>query len=187
VREIAFVTGNKGKLEEVQHALGQVGVTVTQSDVTPVEVQADDLVTVARAKALDAAQTLEGPVLVDDAGLFVNALNGFPGVYAAHALNTIGLDGLLKLLEGVDERRARFECVLALAESPDGPVRTFTGVCPGAIATEPRSGGHGFGFDPVFVPEGHVETFADLPLEKKNALSHRGRAVEKLVAHFRDA
>ena len=181
--ELAFVTGNKGKLEEARARLAEVGVDVVQADLAPVEIQADTLQEVARAKAEDVARRLDGAFFLDDAGLFVDALNGFPGVYSAHALRTLGVPGLLKLLDGVADRAARFEAVVAYRE-PGAPLALFTGVARGRIAETPRSGGHGFGFDPVFVPEGREETFAELDTATKNRLSHRGRALDQLVRHL---
>lgn len=178
--KVAFVTGNKGKLDEARHALAAVGVEVTHVDAKPVEIQADTLAEVARAKAVEVARRHAGPFFVDDAGLFVDALNGFPGVYSAHALKTIGTGGLLKLMEGVSDRRARFEAVIAY-RGANGSIDLFEGVSTGRLAERARDRGQGFGFDPVFEPEGHRETFAELPIGVKNRLSHRGRALALLV------
>lgn len=180
---IAFVTSNKGKLEEARDRLALVGRDVEQLDLKAVEIQADSLEEVARAKAEWVAARHEGPFFVDDAGLFVDALHGFPGVYSAFALKTIGVDGVLRLMRGVADRGARFEAVIAYRE-PDHPLALFKGVALGTLADAPRSAGHGFGFDPVFVPAGRSETFAELPTAVKNSLSHRGRALDQLVAHL---
>lgn len=143
-------------------------------------------------------------VLADDSGLEVDALNGAPGVHSARfAALDRGADGssantpdadnnakLLRLLKGVplEKRAARFHCVIAFAETRDPKSQTpdpklFDGVCEGRIAFAPR-GENGFGYDPLFVPVGFEQTFAELGEDVKNKLSHRARALEKLKAHF---
>lgn len=124
----------------------------------------------------------------DDTGLEVDVLGGAPGVYSARyaglpknpAQNVVKL---LKELKGVpfEERTARFRCVIALIEG--GELHTFEGICEGNISLEPM-GELGFGYDPVFIPKGMEKTMAMLTLEEKNAISHRGRAVEKLIAYL---
>ena len=179
---ITFVTGNKGKLHEALVALAPLGHEVVAADLHPVEIQGDSLEAISRAKCDVLVGKLAPPFFVDDGGLFVDALKGFPGVFSAHALETIGSAGVLKLMEGVDERRAHFACVVTYH---DGSVaRSFAGRCDGRIAHAPRSTGHGFGFDPIFVPDGFAQTFGELPAETKNRLSHRGRALAQLVEHL---
>ena len=180
---LTFVTGNKGKLHEATEALAPLGVQVVGSDLKPVEVQADSLHEISRAKCEVLVGRVEPPFLVDDGGLFVTALNDFPGVFSAHALKTIGVPGILKLMEGVEDRRARFEAVVTLHDGAG--LRSFHGRCDGALATQPRAAGHGFGFDPIFVPEGQSRTFAELPAADKNRFSHRGRALAALAEHLR--
>ena len=129
-------------------------------------------------------------ILADDSGLEVVALGGAPGVrsarYAGEDGNTPKNNALLlKNLEGVTDRRARFVCAMALL-APDGAERTVEGECPGAILTAPTGAG-GFGYDPLFVPDGYAKTFAELAPEEKNAISHRGRALaaaKRILAEF---
>lgn len=185
-KRLSFVTGNKGKFEEFAHALAPLDINVAQAKVDVVEIQADTLEAVAQAKLTSAAEAVGGPVVVDDAGLFIDALQDFPGVYSAFALKTIGLTGILRLLEIEDDRRARFEAVIGYRDDT-GEDHFFKGTCPGSISMSPRSGGHGFGFDPIFMPEGREETFAELPLDEKNRLSHRGKALAAFLAHLRGA
>ena len=120
----------------------------------------------------------------DDTGLEVDALNGAPGVYSAryageakNSLDNMAL--LLKNMSGIQNRKARFRTVIALIL--DGKEYLFEGIVNGTIAEEPR-GTAGFGYDPLFVPDGYSTTFAEMDSEAKNAISHRGRAVEKLAA-----
>lgn len=180
---LTFVTGNKGKLHEAKTALEPLGFDVVGSDLKPVEIQADTLEEIARAKCEVLVGRLPAPFLVDDGGLFVHALKGFPGVFSAHALKTIGSAGILKLMEGEEDRRAHFAAVVGHWDGAE--VRLFAGRCDGRLEHAPRSDGHGFGFDPIFVPDGHTQTFGELPAEVKNGISHRGRALAQLVAHLR--
>lgn len=181
---VAFVTGNKGKFAEARERLASAGIELAQLDLKPVEIQADSLEEIARAKAEWVAARHEGPFLVDDGGLFVAALHDFPGVYSAFALKTIGPRGILKLMEGVEDRRARFQAVVGYRDAT-GALSFFKGVCEGRLLREMRDAGHGFGFDPIFVPDGRAETFAELPIAVKNELSHRGRALDALVASLK--
>jgi XTP/dITP diphosphohydrolase len=126
--------------------------------------------------------------LSDDSGLAVEALGGRPGVYSAryagpHATYAERMSRLLEELAaaGDAERRARFVCVIAVADPSTAEVRTFEGVCEGHIARAPRGTG-GFGYDPLFIPEGHAQTFGELPDEIKQQISHRARALAKAAA-----
>jgi XTP/dITP diphosphohydrolase len=144
------------------------------------EVQADTLDEVAlkSAQTLLAEAEITRPYFLEDAGLFVEALKGFPGVYSAYAYRTLGCAGVLRLLEGQADRRARFESRIALV-TRWGEVDMYSGTSRGNIAPEARGEG-GFGFDPIFVPDGEARTFAEMPLPEKERLSHRGAAVAAL-------
>lgn len=179
---LTFVTSNKGKLHEATEALRPLGIEVVGSDLKPTEIQAESLEEISRAKCEVLIGKLDAPFIVDDGGLFVAALHDFPGVFSAHALKTIGSEGILKLLQGVDDRRAFFRAVITHYDGTE--LRSFAGKCDGTITTAPRSSGHGFGFDPIFVPEGQTKTFAELPASYKNQFSHRGRALAQLVRHL---
>lgn len=182
---IQFVTGNPGKVRELGALLAPHGVQVVQEDRGYPEIQADTLEDVARAGARSLrADGLEPPFLLEDAGLFVSALQGFPGVYSRHALETIGCQGLLKLLVDVEAelRTASFEAHLLYVD-PDGRQHGFTGRCRGRIADR-SAGTGGFGFDPVFIPDGETRTFAQLSDDEKNARSHRARAAEAFRVRF---
>jgi XTP/dITP diphosphohydrolase len=143
----------------------------------------------AQLKAIAVSRKLPGLVIADDSGLEVEALRGAPGIHSARyaGANASDKEKIAKLLSRLvkvdaksDQRRARFRCVLAVAR--DGQVlETFEGVVEGKIAERPR-GSHGFGYDPVFIPTGFEETFAELPEEVKNNISHRAKAIRKLQA-----
>ena len=122
----------------------------------------------------------EDNFFIEDSGLFVEALNGFPGVYSAYVFKTLGYKGLIKLMEGEENRRAYFESVVGLRFR--GEVKIFRGRVYGTIAERP-SGEKGFGYDPVFIPEGYNVTFAQSP-EIKNRVSHRKRALEQMHAYL---
>lgn len=180
-----FVTGNKGKLHEATEALAPLGFDIVGSDAKPIEIQADSLEAISRAKCEVLLGKVEPPFFVDDGGLFVRALHDFPGVFSAHALKTIGVPGILKLMEGQADRRAHFSAVITYHDGREA--HSFAGRCDGTLTTAARAAGHGFGFDPIFIPEGQTQTFAELPAAYKNQFSHRGRALAGLVAHLRRA
>jgi XTP/dITP diphosphohydrolase len=130
--------------------------------------------------------------LADDSGLAVAALGGSPGVRSARYVGPQATyaERMQRLLEELDAtgdagRRARFVCVIAVAEPATGVVGTFEGVCEGRIARGPRGAG-GFGYDPVFIPEGHAQTFGELPDEIKQSISHRARALDKACRYLRE-
>lgn len=185
---IVAATGNRHKIEEMQAILAPVGITVTgaaEAGGMP-EVVEDGVTFTENAikKALAVARLLQRVVLADDSGLEVMALGGRPGVHSARYAGEGGNDGrnLAKLLwemRGVDDRRARFVAVLAVA-GPDGLLGTAEGEVRGTIAPEAR-GGSGFGYDPAFVPDGFDLTFGELPAEVKNKFSHRANALQTAV------
>ncbi len=176
---IAIATGNRHKVEEINNVLRECGYEVEPVDAPKIEIQSNSLVEIALFAASTAYSLLHRPVMVEDAGLFIEPLNGFPGPYSAYVYKTIGIDGLLRLLSSENNRKAYFKSVIALAYR-DGIV-VFEAETPGEIAREPR-GTQGFGFDPVFIPEGSEKTFAEMSLEEKNMFSHRGKAAKKLCA-----
>ena len=116
------------------------------------------------------------PVMIDDSGLFVNALKGFPGVYSSYAFKTVGCDGILSLMQGVKERSARFECCIGFMRPGADPF-IAKGVAEGSISAE-KVGTGGFGYDPIFIPEGYHKTYAQFEVSEKNKISHRGRAID---------
>ncbi len=119
------------------------------------------------------------PIMIDDSGLFVDALGGFPGVYSSYAFKTLGCEGILRLMEGVERRDARFECCIGFI-APGGEPSITKGVAKGTISVGMRGTG-GFGYDPIFVHEGQTQTYAEMDVDEKNRLSHRGRAMEKFI------
>jgi XTP/dITP diphosphohydrolase len=180
---ITFVTTNPGKFREVSAKLAPLGVRLTRRDRAYPEVQADRLEDVVRFAAGVLTREVPGEFLIDDSGLFVDALGGFPGVYSSYVYRAIGLRGVLRLMRGERRRGARFETVFLLGGRGRTP-RVFRGRCEGTIASAARGRG-GFGFDPIFVPRGGRRTFGEMSLAEKNAVSHRARAAEGLARHLR--
>jgi XTP/dITP diphosphohydrolase len=119
------------------------------------------------------------PMFIDDSGLFVEALKGFPGVYSSYVFKTLGCEGVLRLMEGVGDRRARFECCIGYME-PGGEPFIARGVAQGSISRR-MAGTGGFGYDPIFIPDGDSRTYAQMDVAEKNTMSHRGRAVAKFM------
>lgn len=175
---IRFVTTNAGKYREVSALLASHGIEVEHFELLLPEVQADTIEDVVAYSVKVLSEESEFDFLVDDSGFFVDALKGFPGVYSAYVHRTIGLAGVLTLLEVVEKRQARFQTVMGLRVS--GEMHTFSGECRGTVTREPRGTG-GFGFDPIFIPDGHERTFAEMTIEEKNAISHRGSAAKQLA------
>lgn len=173
--KVAVVTSNANKAREVAAYFAGV-LTIEHVVLECPEFRHADVGEIARGKAEFAYRTLSRPLIVDDTGLFIDALGGFPGPYAAYVHDTIGNAGILKLMEGVEERSARFETAIAFARE-DG-IRVFRGILPGTIVA-PR-GEEGFGYDPIF--EYEERTLAEIPLAEKSRISHRARALEAFRA-----
>lgn len=179
-----FVTGNVHKFEEARKVLAEFEVATAMLRVEPVEVQDDSIEKIAKTSALDAVEKCGLPIVVEDAGLFIKALKGFPGPYSSYVYRTIGTKGILELMKNVEEREAYFRSVIAFS-NPDGPPRTFHGKVKGKISKEER-GRSGFGFDPIFSPSGQDKTFAEMSMEEKNKHSHRAQALRKFAEWYID-
>jgi XTP/dITP diphosphohydrolase len=182
---LSYVTSNPGKARE---AAEYFDGEVSQVDYDYTEIQSDSLATIAAHGAREAHAAVEGPVLTDDAGLFVDALGGFPGPYSSFVHDTVGVERVWRLAEPEADRRSSFRTALAycdettLEHEPDG-VRVFEGRVTGRLVA-PRGEG-GFGYDPIFEYDG--QTFAEMDAAEKNAVSHRGRALEAFAEwHHRE-
>lgn len=182
--EIGLITGNEGKVREISKRLEDLDIGMIKVDGEFIEVQADSLEEVI-LKGMEFYTREHGSerwLMKDDSGLFIDPLDGFPGVYSAFANKTIDNDGILSLMKGLDNRKAVFRTVIGLHIPGEG-LSLFRGECHGSISLEKR-GASGFGFDPIFIPEGHDRTFAEMELDEKNSMSHRIRAVEKMVEYL---
>ena len=181
MKNITYVTGNKAKIESARSFLEPLGFTVDNEKMDTPEIQSDDVVEVSKYSAKWAAEKLGKPVLKNDSGLFVEALNGFPGVYTHYAEDTIKEDGLLKLLEGVDNRKAYFKESIAYCE-PGGESIVFVGITNGVIDTK-KSGSNGWSWDFIFIPEGEDKTLACFPDKERWKFWSQG-AYEELAKYL---
>ena len=172
--KIYFVTTNEGKFEEVKRMLP--GHELVRKNMTYTEIQTDSTEGVAKFGMDFLVKKMEGNIMLEDSGLFIESLHGFPGVYSAYVFKSIGNEGILRLMEGMENRGAYFKSVIAFY---DGEVHLFEGICKGRISVNIK-GNKGFGYDPIFIPEGNGITFGEISREEKNSYSHRGRAVKKL-------
>ena len=154
-----------------------MGLTVERLSSKGREVQSDDLGDIARAAVSEASKAAGRPLVVEDTGLFIASLNGFPGPYANYAYRKLGLDGVLAMLEGSKNRDAKFESAVAYCR-PGSKPKVFHGFLLGRIGKR-ALGSNGFGFDPLFVPRGDKVTLAEMSLARKCSLSHRAIAIRK--------
>ena len=191
-RKLVFATNNAHKLDEVRQILGDRVEVFSLNDINchaDIPETADTLEGNARQKAEYIYKNYGMDCFADDTGLEVEVLNGAPGVYSARYAGGEGHDSeanmrkLLAELQGKSDRRAQFRTAICLIEG--GKEHLFEGVVKGCIIEE-RRGGSGFGYDPVFVPEGYDETFAEMGNEEKNKISHRARAVQKLCEYLNE-
>jgi inosine triphosphate pyrophosphatase len=179
-KKITFVTGNIKKLEEVKAILGE-SLQLDNAKIDLPELQGEPE-EVAIEKAKLAAKEINGPVLIEDTSLCFNALGGLPGVYIKWFIEKIGNEGLYKMLEGFEDKTGYAQCIFTYCAGPESEPITFVGRCNGKIV-KPR-GPVGFGWDPVFEPEGYDQTFAELDKEVKNKISHRYKSLMKVRNYF---
>ncbi|MFX0079941.1 MAG: XTP/dITP diphosphatase [Candidatus Hermodarchaeota archaeon] len=176
---LLFVTGNKNKFAEAQNILKRVGITIEQYPTRPIEIQSNSLNEIARDSCRQALLEADQPLFVEDAGMFINHFNGFPGPYSAYVLHTISNPGILKLMEGVKNRTAVFRSVIAYG-APKEEIRLFEGRTDGTISRRIR--GTHWGFDPIFIPkEGDGSTYSEMSTEMKNRISHRAKSLAKFA------
>ncbi|XP_046845322.1 inosine triphosphate pyrophosphatase-like [Xenia sp. Carnegie-2017] len=178
-RTLTFVTGNANKLKEVQSMLGeQFPWNLIAKNIDLPEFQGEpDEISIEKCKI--AAKEIKGPVIVEDTCLCFNALGGLPGPYIKWFLKKLKPEGLHRLLTGWEDKSAYAMCTFAFSNGDmEKPVELFTGKTNGTIV-EPR-GPRTFGWDPCFQPHGFEKTFAEMDLEKKNEISHRGKALKAL-------
>jgi XTP/dITP diphosphohydrolase len=199
---VVVASRNRGKLAEYRRMFRRLGVEVEsleQAGIGPavrLPEDEDSFEANARSKCRALQRMIGGWVMGDDSGLEVDALDGAPGVFSARYAGWTGeakerdranLEKLLSALQGVpdEERSARFVCAIVLL-GPAGQDIAVRGTCEGRIARDPR-GTSGFGYDPVFLPEGYERTMAQLSMDEKNRISHRGRALAALMEEIRNA
>jgi XTP/dITP diphosphohydrolase len=186
VKKVAFfVTGNVHKFNEARKVLAEYNVATAMLNLEAVEIQDDNVENIAKASAADAAKKSNLSVFVEDAGLFVKALNGFPGPYSSYVYRTVGCKSVLKLLQNERKRDAYFLSVVAFSSNREQrEPMCFQGRVEGRIAYEER-GKQGFGFDPIFEPYGgNGKTFAEMTTQEKNKYSHRAQALRKFAQWY---
>ncbi len=182
-KKVNFVTSNVHKFEEAKNALANFGIPIAKLAVEAVEIQDDHLENIAKYSVLDAVKNCGLPVFVEDAGLFIESLKGFPGPYSRFVFETVGVKGVLKLMDGVKNRDAYFKSVICFG-GPDEEPTCFVGKVEGKICSELR-GSDGFGYDPIFVPsDGDGRTFAEMSLTEKNSFSHRAKALKQFAEWY---
>jgi XTP/dITP diphosphohydrolase len=180
-RKVVFlVTGNVHKFNEARLTLSEFALSTAMLNVETIEIQADHITDVATASALDAMRKCRLPIIVEDAGLFIEALDGFPGPYSSYAFRTIGMEGILRLMKNVNKRTAFFESVVAFCSPGWKLPKCFSGKIGGKITQEIR-GSQGFGFDPIFRPDKSEKTFAEMSITEKNEHSHRAGALMRFA------
>ena len=177
-----FVTSNIHKFLEARRVLAEYGLATAKLGVEAVEIQDDSLENIANFSALDAVKNCGLPVFVEDAGLFVDALGGFPGPYSAYVYRTIEPQGVLKLMEGIENRAAHFQSVISFCSPGEEPI-CFSGRVDGRISVAERGAG-GFGYDPIFVPSKDDRTFAEMSMDEKNGYSHRAESLRKFAEWY---
>jgi XTP/dITP diphosphohydrolase len=187
--KLVFATNNPHKLKEIQPLLGEQITLVSLNDIGHLNDLPEEQETLegnASQKAKYVYDHYGLNCFADDTGLEVEALNGMPGVYSARYAGDdknpqANINKLLKELNGATNRKARFRTVISLII--DGREKRFDGIVNGEIIDYMR-GTEGFGYDPIFIPEGYNITFAEMPLDEKNKISHRSRAINKLAEYL---
>jgi XTP/dITP diphosphohydrolase len=180
---ISFATENLDKISEANQILSEFKINLEQANVKKVEIQAEQLEEIVTF-ALNMIPNDALPIIIEDSGLFIDALNGFPGPYSSFVYKKIRCEGVIKLMEGRQERKAIFISVVGY-KSKEKRIFLFRGEIYGNILSSTIGKG-GFGFDPIFVPDENDKTFAQMNIEEKNSFSHRGKAFRKWGEWMRD-
>lgn len=180
---LLFATNNRFKFIEARAILAKHKIEIRMLKAKTLEVQHEDLRRIVLYSARYAWERARKPLIVEDAGLFINALSGFPGPYSSYVYKTIGIDGILKLMKGKKDRKASFSSAVAYVSS-EREVKVFVGKVEGKISEEPKGKG-GFGFDPIFLPKKSGLTFAEMSTEEKNLYSHRAMALDKFARWYK--
>jgi len=181
---IYFVTNNANKFREVAHIFDREMpiIKLKMINLTKIEIQSPDLIEIVRYAVENISRRFKEPFFVEDAGLFIDELRGFPGPFSHYVYDTIGINGILKLLENIRNRQAHFKSIIGFWDGDK--IKIFEGIVKGQISLSPR-GNKGFGFDPIFIPNGTRKTFAEMEIDEKNKYSHRAKATRKLIEYLR--
>ena len=177
--ELFFVSSNTHKFTEAERILSNLGLDISLFKTTLEEIQSNSLNEIAIRKALDAYSKVQKPVIIEDDGLFIDSLNGFPGPYSSYAYDTIGNKGIMSLLEKIESRNAKFVAIIAYCNGVDD-IQLFESSIPGKISLSIEEGG--WGYDPIFIPDGESKTFANI--SDKDKFSHRSASLKKFSDWF---
>ena len=177
--ELFFASSNENKFQEAERILTNLGVKVNFSKTTLEEIQSSSLSEIAEQKAISAYELIQKPVIIEDDGLFIDSLNGFPGPYSSYVYDTIGNKGIMNLLENSEFRDAKFVSIIAYLGGSDG-VKLFESSIPGKISSAIEKGG--WGYDPIFIPDGESKTYANV--SDKDKLSHRAASLKKFSSWY---
>ena len=175
--DVIFASSNTHKYKEAEKILAEFDIELDFFQTEFIEIQDDSLSKIALQKALNAYEKCKKPVIIEDDGLFIDSLSGFPGPYSSYIFNTIGNNGILKLIG--DNRDAQFVAVIAFCDSSSEPILSESSV-PGTISKNIQDGG--WGYDPIFIPKTQNKTYAELT--NKNKLSHRYESLKKFAIWF---
>ena len=177
-RKVSFVTSNVHKFEEAKTVLTQYDIELIQIPTPVLEIQSEDLREIVIYKVMEAVKVVDPPFIVEDTGLYISELNGFPGPYASYVYKSLGLTNILKLMRNISNRAATFRAVGAVVYR-ENVFKIFESIVGGTIAENIR-GDQGFGYDPIFIPNGSTHTFAEMDVNEKNKYSHRGKLFRKI-------
>ncbi len=179
--ELSFATSNENKFQEAERILSNLGVQINFFKTTLEEIQSDNLSDIAQQKAINAYNRIQKPVIIEDDGLFINSLDGFPGPYSSYAYDTIGNKGIMNLLGNSKVRDAKFVSIIAYCDESFNP-KLFESSIPGKISSVIEEGG--WGYDPIFIPAGESKTYANV--SDKDKFSHRAASLKKFSNWFLD-
>ncbi len=184
MEELSFVTSNMHKFEELSDYFKDTKLKINHIEQKYPELQADSFLQIVLSSSSILSSTIDQPFVIEDSGLSVSALGNFPGPYSSYVFQTIGWNGILKLMNNIDEREAHFSSTIALVENDT--IKTFEGITLGTISHKGYGKG-GFGYDPIFIPlfqdndgNENTRTYAQMELDEKNIVSHRARSMKKL-------
>ena len=177
--ELFFASSNEHKFQEAERILANLGMQINLFKTTLEEIQSNNLNDIAEKKAIYAYDLIQKPVIIEDDGLFIDSLNGFPGPYSSYVYDTIGNKGIMSLLENSVVRDAKFVSIIAYLDST-GDVKLFESSIPGKITSIIEKGG--WGYDPIFIPDGESKTYANV--SDKDKFSHRSASLTKFSSWF---
>ena len=177
--ELFFVSSNTHKFTEAERILSNLGLEISLFKTTLEEIQSNSLSEIAKRKVLNAYSKVQKPVIIEDDGLFIDSLDGFPGPYSSYAYDTIGNKGIIRLLENSESRNAKFVAIIAYCNGVDD-VQLFESSIPGKISLSIEKGG--WGYDPIFIPDGESKTYANV--SDKDKFSHRSASLKKFSDWF---